>query len=174
MSEAIFFTQPAIDILEFEQAIAFFYGAKNPDKMAHHYLAAIKQLEKLGIDANDNLLVEQVLPFLVKAYQEVLMQTDLIFDVDKAARYEMAVILSQARKAFFEDIYTAMLNLYQEVYNSDAFSLQKAAMLRTFLYQYKIAVLQPDKTLSENDKKIMIAMANLSAEQLKNRDLIDE
>lgn len=156
------------EMLQFEKEIAYFYGASDPERIANHYLDALKQLEILGINASDEVLAKKMLPALVQAYTEVSKQTQLKFDINKAAKLELALILSQARKASFEKIQIIMQGLYKEIFKSDLFSIHKAAMLRTFLYQYKINVLQNEDALTENDKKLMLLLAKMSEEELQN------
>lgn len=163
-----YFTDTSVEILAFEQEIAYFYGVPHPNSVAKHYETALKQLEILGENASDQKLEASVLPFLVLAYEEVSKQTSLIFNIESAAKIELSLILAQAQKASFEEISTIMQNLYKTVFNSDVYAIHKAAMLRTFLYQYKITVLQNEKQISEDDKNLMLLLAKASEEALNS------
>lgn len=156
------------DMMQFEKDIAYFYDASDPEKIANHYLEALKQLEILGTNVSDEVLESKMLPALVQAYAEVAKQTHLEFDTTEAAKLELSLILSQAKKAPFDKIQNIMQNLYKEIFKSDLYSIQKAAMLRTFLYRYKISVMQNENTFTENDKKLMLLLAKMSEEELQN------
>jgi hypothetical protein len=156
------------EMLQFEKDIAYFYGASDPQRIASHYLEALKQLELLGINTSDEILEKKVLPALIQAYTEVSKQIHLEFDINKVAMLELSLILSQARNESFEKIKKIMQDLYKEIFKSDLFRIQKAAMLRTFLYQYKVSILQNENTLSENDKNLMLLIAKMSEEELQN------
>lgn len=151
---------------QFEKDIAYFYEAPQPDTIADHYLEALKQWEVLGMESSDHILESHMLPALTQAYAEVAKQTQREFDVERAARLELSLILSQARNDSFEHIYAIMLDLYQEVFRTNGFNIQKAAMLRTFLYQYKTTV-EHENALTEQDKMLMLLMAKISAEELQ-------
>lgn len=153
--------------IQFEKEIAYFYGAKNPEIIAQYYIQALKGLEKLGIQANETTLKKEMLDPLLKAYEEVKVQTERNFDPKKAAKYEFQLILAQAKGDTFETIYQIMTNLYNEVFGSHPQAIQKAAMLRTFLYIYKIS-LQKNNTLSIEDQNLLRAMAKSSEQILNN------
>ena len=76
------------------------------------------------------------------------------------------MILAQSKRASFEDIYNIMVALYKEMFQSDANGVQKAALLRTFLYQYKIRLLSFDEHLSDADIQLLIDIAKRSEEEL--------
>lgn len=155
------------EMMQFEKAIAYFYGVPNSRHIAQHYLEALRILNTLDVNSTDDTIEPYLLPHLEQAYNEVLKQTGLQFNVPKVAKFEFTLIVSQARKAPFETIHATMLELYREVFQSDAFSIHKAAMLRTFLFLYKSKVLQQEHSLTENDKKLMLSLAKVSEEELK-------
>jgi hypothetical protein len=155
-------------ILKFEKEIAYFYGAKDPELIAQHYMQAIKALETKGAAANIKILREKMLPSLENAYQEVKKQTSLHFDVELAAALEFGLILAQSKRASSKDINGIMLALYKEMFQSDAIGIQKAALLRTFLYQYKIKLLSFDELLSDADIELLRALARRSEEELNS------
>ena len=153
-------------ILKLESEIAYFYGAEERELVAQHYMQAIKTLEKEGISSDEKALREKMLPDLEKAYGEVKKQTSLRFDPQKAAVHEYDLILAQSKRASFEDIYAFMLDLYREMFQSEGNGIQKAALLRTFLYQYKIRLLSLDDYLSDADIQLLIHIAKRSEEEL--------
>ena len=155
-------------MFQFEKDIAYFYGAKNPEKISEHYIKAIQEFEKLGPGANNDLLKQTMFNRLKEAYAEVRAQTSLQFDTEKAAQYEFKLILAQAKAAPFENIYQIMLDLYHEVFQSDALAIHKGAMLRTFLYKYKIGLLKRSDKLSNDDQIFMRSIARESERELNN------
>lgn len=163
----IVFTQPDSDkIMQFEKDIAYFYGANNPEKISQHYIQAIQEFEQLGINTKEELLKRAMIDPLKKAYEEVQAQTSLKFDSNVAAQYEFELILAQAKEASFETIYQITNYLYNEVFQSNATAIHKGAMLRTFLYKYKISLLKKSNTLTEEDQNIMRAIAKESEQEL--------
>jgi hypothetical protein len=161
------FTQINSDkILKLEEDIAYFYDAKEKELIAQNYIQAIKTLENERKSCDEKALRDKMVPDLEKAYLEVKKQTPLRFDAKKAALYEFDLILAQSKRAAFEEIYEIMVNLYREVFQSETSSIQKAALLRTFLYQYKIRLLSLDKRLSDADIQLLIAIAKRSEEEL--------
>lgn len=154
-------------MIQFEKEIAYFYGAKNPEIIAQYYIEAIKRLEKLGIQTKEATIKNEMLDLLTKAYEEVQIQTLRKFDPKKAAEHEFQLILAQAKGETFETIYKIMCNLYTEVFATHPEAIQKAAMLRTFLYKYKIS-LQKNNTLSLEDQNLLRAMAKESDQILNN------
>ena len=164
-----YFSGQSCEMLKFEKEIAYFYGAKNSESISKYYLEALQKLEIIGVNASCEEVEKHVLPPLIKAYVEIIKETSLQFDFNKAATLEMRLILSQAKKASFEEINFIMIDLYREVFKTDDFSIHKAAMLRTFLYQYKIRVLQSENNFSDNDKKIMLLLSKASEAELHKK-----
>lgn len=161
------FMGSSIEMQQFEKDITYFYNAPNPDNISKHYLEALKQLESIGVDAGNQELEVKMLPHLENAYSEILRQTQLEFNAKNAARLELDLILSQAERRPFEYIYQSMVKLYQEVFGSNNINIHKAAMLRTFLYQYKISLLQNEVSLTVNDKMVMQSIAKASEHELQ-------
>ncbi len=157
------------EMIQFEKKIGYFYEAANPELIAQHYIMALQTLEKLGIEATEIELEQHMLPALQKAYSEVLKQTQLQFDISTVAKLEFSLILAQSKKASFETINNIMVELYRHVFDSDDFSIRKAAMLRTFLFQYKVAILQSEKSLSSQDMDLLLSMAKLSEVELRKQ-----
>jgi hypothetical protein len=153
-------------ILKLEEQIAYFYGAKKRELVAQYYIKAIKTLEKEGFSSDEKVLRDKMLPDLEKAYLEVKRQTTLRFDAKKAASHEFDLILAQSKGTSFEDIYEIMVDLYREMFQSDENGIKKAALLRTFLYQYKIRLLSLDHHLSDADSQLLIDIAKRSEEEL--------
>lgn len=166
-TQKVFSESEAVVAMEFEKNIAYFYGAKNPDLIAEPYLKAIQELERLGLHGDDEQLEMSMLPSLKEAYAEVQKQTQLNFNIDKAAHYEFHLIISQAKRAPFELIYNIMKNLYQEIFQAHTIQIHKGAMLRTFLYKYKLSLLNNEKSLTCGDRAIMLSIAKASEQELK-------
>lgn len=172
--QSIDFTQLNSDrIFKLESEIAYFYGAKECEVVAQHYMQAIKTLETEGVSVNKETLRDKMLPELEKAYGEVQKQPSLCFDPKKSALYEFELILAQSQRASFEKIYEIMVNLYKEMFQSEGSGVQKAALLRTFLYQYKIRLLSLDDHLSDADVELLIRIAKRSEEELNTQMIGD-
>lgn len=154
------------EILKLEEEIAYFYGVKEPKLVADYYIKAVKVLEENSAIFDAHILRGKVQPFLEKAYTEVKNQTQLKFDTKKVASYEFDLIQAQSKRAMFENIYDIMVDLYKEVFQSNDHAIQKAALLRTFLYQYKIRLLSFDKFLSEDDISLLKIIAKRSEDEL--------
>jgi len=146
----------------FETEIAYFYGATNPSAVAEHYIKAISLMNTRP----DRKQKEAVIGHLTAAYTEVANQTKLVFDTQKAAKYEYNLIQAHAEKKSFEEIYTIMVNLYKTVFGLHDPQIKKAAMLRTFLYQYKTRFATFGELLSPEDQSLMIAIARASEREL--------
>lgn len=148
--------------MKLEEDLAYFYGARKRDLIAKHYVEALKWLE------SGNVLEVEMLGHLRNAYKEVQNQTDLIFDLDRAAKYEYLLILAQSKQDSFEVIYGIMVDLYSEVFglNKSSPSISKAAMMRTFLYKYKTNVLRAEGVLNDADVSLMLALARFSEAEL--------
>ena len=150
------------EIQDFEQEIVYLYGAKDIVPIAEEYLKALEAFEES--EPNEPSL--KGLQHLEAAYLEVSKQTGMKFDCPKAARIEYNLILAQSQQKDFETIKSIMIDLYQIVFNTESFHIHKAAMLRTFLYQYKVALLKNKAKLTPKDKDIMLTIAKESEEQL--------
>ncbi len=144
----------SLDMQEFEKEIAYFYGAEDITPIAEAYLKALSFIETQEST--------HVLQHLIQAYEKISKQTARNFDCLKAAELEYALIQAQAEQQDFDTLKTIMVNLYQAVFNTDSIHIHKAAMLRTFLYQYKVELIKKQSTLTPNDKSIMLAMAQES------------
>jgi hypothetical protein len=153
-------------VLKFESNIAYFYGVEDRKLVAQHYIQAIKILETEGATSDKKVLRDKMLPDLEKAYEEVKKQTSLRFDPQKAAAHEFDLILAQSQRALFEDIYEIVVKLYKEMFQSENNGVQKAALLRTFLYQYKISLLSLHDHLSDADIQLLMNIAKRSEEEL--------
>jgi hypothetical protein len=151
-----------------EEDIVYLFGAPEPKLVAGHYMQAIKSMEEISAAGHENTLRQKMLPFLENAYGEVKRQTNLKFDVAKAASFEFDLIRAQSTKASFEDIYDIMVNLYREMFQSQDSAIQKAALLRTFLYQYKIRLLSLDQHIPDADIHLLKAIAKRSEEELNS------
>lgn len=142
------------DMQDFEKEIAYFYGAEDITPIAEAYLKALNFLETQ--ESN------HVLQHLTQAYAEISRQTGRNFDGLKAAEFEYQLIQAQAEQQDFDTIKAIMINLYQAVFNTESIHIHKAAMLRTFLYQYKVDLIKKQAALTPNDKNIMLAIAQES------------
>lgn len=169
LRDKLAFTQAdSKEMMDFEKDIAYFYGAKDPEKVSSLYIKAIQALEELGLKSKEETLQAAMLGPLNQAYAEVKHQTNLTFNPTKAAVFEFQLILAQAQTKPFEDIYSIMMNLYHEVFSSEDPAIHKAAMLRTFLYKYKISLLKQNNGLSDSDKLIIQAIAEESVNALNS------
>ena len=151
---------------KFERSIAYFFGANNIGPIADAYIGALQILEELGTGASQQERTEKMLPFLEKAYREIKTQTALEFDSRQAAIFELELILAQSENSGFERITQIMVDLYELIFKSKSFDIHKAAMLRTFLYQYKVRVIKSENRVSESDKMVMLTLAKASEELL--------
>lgn len=109
-----------------EHEIAYFFGANDQEKISKHFLKALNA-------QNDN----DAIMHLCEAYQEVMSQTRLTFDVKKAAKLEFTLIKAHRDTKPFEEIVQIMIKLYETVFGTKSDSIINAAYLRTFLYMYK-------------------------------------
>lgn len=140
---------------EFEEKIAYFYAVPHPQSVKEAYLSALKAIEEQGSPS--------ALPYLEKAYQSIANQRQWIFDTRLAAEIELKIILGNRNGSSFEEIKDLMVQLYALVFQSDSPKIQNAAILRTFLYQYK-AGMQPDRDL-------MLKIAKTSEDYLNSIEL---
>lgn len=137
-------------ILRLEQDIAYFFGVPHPEFVACHYIKAIQLLEQRN-NYSEDTLQSLMLPHLEAAYVEVKKQSSFIFDVQKAASFELELFMANIEDAPFEHEYTLLLNIYKEVFGTINHDIKNAAMLRTFLYKYKNQLMSSKKELSEDD-----------------------
>ncbi len=105
---------------------------------------------------------------LKEAYKEIQAQTQLRFDIEKEVLYELQLILAQAKQAPFETINQLMVDLYREVFNSDEVGIYKGAMLRTFLYKYKLSLMKNGNAFSDEDMVLLLSIAKASEKELNN------
>ena len=164
----------AEDMEQFERSIAYFFGAKNIGPIADAYVGALQVLEELRVNASQQERTEKMLPFLEKAYQEIKSQTSLEFDIRQAAVLELELILAQSEQSDFERINQIMVDLYELIFRSKSFDIRKAAMLRTFLYKYKICIIKAERNILESDKKVMVTLAEASKELLNGLKMQDK
>lgn len=151
---------------DFERKIAYFFGVSNPEPIANAYTQALEKLEGMGTSTPTQLLEEKILPHLERAYKEIELQRGWNFDTFKAAKLELKIILGHVQGLSFEEIKNLMCELYTHVFQSQSPDIHKAAMLRTFLYQYKIALINLKETLSEEEMATLISLSNTSTELL--------
>lgn len=155
-----------VEMSELERELVYLYGATNPEEVAPLYVNSLKELEALGISASQDKLKAAMVPHLQKAYEVVRNQTGLEFDTLKAAEIECSLILAQTNQESFEKIRDIMISLYETVFRSQSEDIVKAAMLRTFLYQYKVKLVNSNVPLTQRDRKVLISMARESEELL--------
>ncbi len=152
-------------MLQLEADIAYFYNALNRSPIAELYMEAIKTFDRALSQGRENLESKTV-PILEAAYTQVQEQTVLVFDIKVVALIEFKLIKAQAEKQSFEVIYALMVELYEAVFQMSAAAIHKAALLRTFLYQYKIRVLQWEGLLSDADMHVLRVVAKASEVEL--------
>ena len=155
------------DFIKFEANIAFFYFAKNTALIKKHYIQAITEFEvaqnkKLNIDEVQKL----TLPHLEHAYLHVQQETNLTFDLKQVAKIEFDLIHAQSNQDSFEQIQKIMINLYRTIFKKDNIHIYKAATLRTFLYQYKINLINKNNSISQGDMELLKNIAKHSEQEL--------
>ena len=164
-NEILFSKVDSEKMMQFEIDIAYFFGIKDPSIVSSHYIRAINELERLGPDANVDELTLAMIGHLEEAYQEIKFSTNLDFNVSQAARHELRLLVAQANNDSFDTINTIMIELYQEIFNTTDINTQKGAMLRTFLYKYKVKFLKEDN-LSSEDLTLLSVIAKASENEL--------
>jgi hypothetical protein len=145
----------------FEKKIAYFYGVDNEEPVIEAYMNALEKLKK-GESGSIELLEKEMIPHLEKAYQSIKQQRNWNFDPQLAAKIEFQIILGNLKGSSFEVVQDLMIQLYSTVFQSDSPLIQKAARLRTFLYQYKASLLRIEHRLSEGDQRVMFEIAEIS------------
>lgn len=153
---------------DFEKKIAYYFGTKNPEPIIASYVNALKKLEAIGSRSSLQILEKELIPYLEEAYKEISEQRAWDFDVRQAAKLELQIILGNANGLNFETIQDLMSQLYALVFQSSSPNVRKAAMLRTFLYQYKVDVLKREKNISETEMNLLISLSETSKELLNS------
>jgi len=155
------------DVEIFEKKIAYFFCVDNEEPVVEAYMSALQKLKIIERNSVE-LLEKEMIPYLEKAYQSIEQQRNWKFDTHEAAKIEFQIILGNLNGAPFEVIQDLMIQLYTIVFQSDSPLIQKAACLRTFLYQYKARLLMSEGKLSERDQRIMLEIAKTSKEFLNS------
>lgn len=158
-------------LMQFEEEIGYFFGAQNRKDIKRNYLKAIEVFELPRKDRPQETLGAQVVPYLLEAYLLISSETGLIFNPEKAAHLEFDLIVAHSQRSPFEDILTIMMALYGEVFQSSGHHIKKAALLRTFLYQYKIHLLERGPDLEDTDIQLMKSLAQQSEKALQEHQL---
>ena len=153
-------------MLEFEKEIAYFFGVQETQLVAQHYIQAVQLYEKLCTKCTDQEIQQQLLPHLIGAYTEIAKQLKRQFDIEKAANLEFDLFMVFNRCTSFEASCEILVNIYQTVFHTISPQIYKAAMLRTFLYQYKNEVFKQTGHLSDADREIMLSLAEASKSEL--------
>lgn len=130
-------------------------------------MAALEKLEACKANPSPDDL-EDVLTDLEMAYRSITEQRNWLFDPRRAAQIELEVILGNRKGASFETVAERMVELYELIFESDSPSVLKAAMLRTFLYQYRNRILQVQKKLSQQDQDLLLAIDSASKSFLES------
>ncbi|MDP1835741.1 MAG: hypothetical protein Q8K75_07415 [Chlamydiales bacterium] len=151
----------------FEQELTYFFGVSDEEPVVRSYMAALQQIELIGLDSID-LLEQKMLPHLEKAYQSVAEQRKWNFDIQVAAKIEFQIIVGNCKGSSFEGVCNLMIQLYNLVFQCNSPLIQKAAMLRTFLYQYKVHLLKDDSEFSQQDQRIMLELTQTSKKFLNS------
>lgn len=153
------------ETIQFEKDIAYFFEAKHTKEIKAAYIKGITQYEhskRLNVDQIKML----VIPDLIQAYKIIQKETSLKFNPEKAANLEFNLIHAQATHASFEKITSIMTALYEEVFNTQNEHVRNAALLRTFLYQYKIQQLINHQKLDQDDMDLLRMIAKQSEREL--------
>jgi len=153
---------------DFERKIAYYFGTENPEPIIASYVNALKRLEAIGSRSSMQILEKELIPYLEEAYKEISEQRTWDFDVPQAAKLELQIILGNANGLNFETIQDLMSRLYALVFQSSSPNVRKAAMLRTFLYRYKVDVLKRERYLSETEMNLLISLSETSKELLNS------
>lgn len=151
----------------FEAQIAYFFGVPDPQPVKEAYMNALNRIEAHGSHSSD-MLQKEVLLFLEKAYQSISKQRNWCFDIHQAAQIELKIIVGNINSASFESITDLMVQLYSLVFQSNSPKILKAAMLRTFLYQYKIETVKREQKIPQQDYDLMLKMAKTSEDFLNS------
>ncbi len=141
----------------FETKIAYFYGATDETPIKKAYTQALKEFE-------NNYSSESVISHFELAYMEILKQTGRIFDVHQAALHSFNLLQHWS----FEDELNERIKLYSLIFYSDSPNIEKAAFLRTTLYQYKAKAVNDKGEYSEEDRSLMLQWAKRSEELLNS------
>ncbi|MBS0649250.1 MAG: hypothetical protein JSS10_08525 [Verrucomicrobia bacterium] len=149
----------------FEKEIAYFFGVDHEGPVVKAYLKAIKKLEEIGPNGSKKRLHHEMMPYLENAYKEIAHQRNLNFDTTKAADIEFQIILGNALGSTFEIVQDLMIQLYTVIFQTHSPAIKKAAMLRTFLYQYKAEVMKEGE-IPLDDQELMIEVAKASEKYL--------
>ncbi|WP_131783850.1 hypothetical protein [Legionella gresilensis] len=167
MTNTAVLTDPlSSEMLNFEKNIAYFFGVENPNKVAHHYIQAVKEIERLGTGADDHTLGIYLMPHLRSAYQEIKEQKQLQFNIEKAAELEFKLFLGDIRNSTFEDNYQVLVQLYETVFQTKSDKILKSAMLRAFLFKYKFTIFETTKQLTPSDQDILLKLAKASESEM--------
>lgn len=156
----------SLEMLQFEKDIAYFFGVKDQELVAKHYVRAVELYELLKAELSEQKMQEQLLPHFILAYQEVAKQTGRDFDIKKAAHLEWELAMVFDRGLSFEASCQILVEIYQTVYQESSPQIDKAAMIRTFLYQYKNDIFKKTGHLSIKDRKTILHLASLSTSEL--------
>ena len=141
----------------FEKDLAFYFNVSHPEPVITNYISALSMLENHGI--NHPSLKSFMVPFLVSAYTSIAFQRNWQFDISKAAELEYEIIVGNAKG---ENISRKQIELYQLIYHSTDFAIEKAVIIRSFIYQYKIKVLKEERVLSIEEMDMLLRLARLS------------
>ncbi len=153
---------------DFEKKLAYYFDVNDPEPIIEAYVRALKKLERIGSQTSINVLEQELIPSLEEAYIEIAEQKGLRFDPHQAAKLELQIILGNANGASFETVQNNMSQLYAHVFQSTSPNIRKAAMLRTFLYQYKVDVLKREKGITDAEMNMLIALSDTSKELLNS------
>lgn len=151
----------------FEKKIAYFFSVDNEAPVIEAYMNALEKLKM--IESNPIEFIEkEMIPHLEKAYQSIKQQRNWNFEPHIAAKIEFQIILGNINGSTFEAVQDLMIQLYSTIFQSDSHFIQKAATLRTFLYQYKASLLKIKPSLTEEDQRVMLEIAKTSKEFLNS------
>lgn len=173
-SESIKSSQSNFSMIEqerqeaFETEIAYFFGVADTRPVVQAYIGALRRLETLGHNCSSAVYEQEIIPFLEMAYRSIAEQRNWYFNTHAAAQIELQIILSNLTGTSFDTVKNLMVQLYTLVFQCYCPQIEKAAMLRTFLYQYKTEVLKKERRLSWQDQKLIVEIANLSKNYLNS------
>lgn len=157
---------PEIDLNTLEKKIAYFYGLTDLSKVSDFYLKAYQWVTYSSSSKEE--VKQQALPMLECAYQQVIDQSLLKFNVQQAAALEFDLIWANHSKASYEARVGVTKKLYALVFNQPESHFIRPACLRVFLYQLKGQLIE-HHLLDLDTAQCLIELSELSATLLNAR-----
>jgi len=167
-SQVVFSKLTDFDLSTLEQELAYFFCVPDIKKVSEHYIKALDILEESSSLGLEKSVKDAMISHLNKAYDSVASQTKLEFDTRRAAELEAELIIAQSKKENFEILQDILVRIYTIVFGCKREEVVKACMLRTFLYKYKVYLLNCGKPLNVDDRNFLTLVAKES-EKILNK-----